>query len=82
MEHKGSSSVNQAKAFNEIIGIDGIIITKLDGTAKGGAILTIANELKMPIYYMGLGEQPQDLVEFDAKNYVNLILDEIYGKDD
>jgi fused signal recognition particle receptor len=79
---QGSSTVNQAKAFNEIIGIDGIIITKLDGTAKGGAILTIANELKMPIYYMGLGEQPQDLVEFDAKNYVNLILDEIYGKDD
>ena len=75
---QGSSTVAQAKAFDEMIGIDGIIITKLYGTAKGGAILTIADELKMPIYYIGTGETPDDLVRFRANDYVNMILDEIY----
>lgn len=75
---QGSSSINQAKVFNELIGIDGIIITKLDGTAKGGSILSIADELKMPIYFIGTGEQPEDLIEFRADTYVNTILDEIF----
>jgi len=75
---QGSSSINQAKVFNELIGIDGIIITKLDGTAKGGSILSIAYELKMPIYYIGTGEQPDDLITFKANDYVNTILDEIF----
>ncbi len=79
---QGSSAINQAKAFNDIVGVDGIIITKLDGTAKGGAILSIANELKMPIYYMGVGETPKDLVRFNVKDYINSILDEIFGKED
>ncbi len=77
---QGSSTINQAKAFNEMIGIDGIIITKLDGTAKGGAILSIADELKMPIYYIGVGEKPEDLINFNTKDYVNSILDEIFGE--
>ncbi|CAA6801606.1 MAG: Signal recognition particle receptor protein FtsY (=alpha subunit) (TC 3.A.5.1.1) [uncultured Sulfurovum sp.] len=75
---QGSSSINQAKVFNELIGIDGIIITKLDGTAKGGSVLSIAYELKMPIYFIGTGEQPNDLIEFKANAYVNTILDEIF----
>ena len=75
---QGSSSINQAKAFNEMIGIDGIIITKLDGTAKGGSVLSIADELKMPIFYIGTGEQPEDLIDFKANAYVNTILDEIF----
>jgi len=75
---QGSSSINQAKIFNELIGIDGIIITKLDGTAKGGSVLSIAHELKMPIYFIGTGEQPNDLIEFKANNYVNTILDSIF----
>jgi len=75
---QGSSTVNQAKAFDEMIGIDGIIITKLDGTAKGGAILSIADQLKMPIYYIGTGESPDDLIPFKANEYVNTILDEIF----
>jgi len=75
---QGSSTINQAKAFNEMIGIDGIIITKLDGTAKGGAILTIADELKMPIYYIGTGETPDDLIPFKANEYINTILDEMF----
>jgi fused signal recognition particle receptor len=75
---QGSSSINQAKAFNEMIGIDGIIITKLDGTAKGGSVLSIADELKMPIFYIGTGEQPKDLIRFKANDYINTILDEIF----
>jgi len=75
---QGSSSINQAKAFNEMIGIDGIIITKLDGTAKGGSVLSIADELKMPIFYIGTGEQPEDLINFKANEYINTILDEIF----
>jgi len=77
---QGSSAINQAKAFNDIIGVDGIIITKLDGTAKGGSILSIADELKMPIYYIGIGESPDDLIPFKANEYVNTILDEIFVK--
>jgi fused signal recognition particle receptor len=75
---QGSSSINQAKAFDEMIGIDGIIITKLDGTAKGGSVLSIADELQMPIFYIGTGEQPKDLIRFKANEYVNTILDEIF----
>jgi len=78
---QGSSTINQAKAFDEMIGIDGIIITKLDGTAKGGSILSIADELKMPIYYIGIGEKPEDLIEFDTKWYINSILNEIFGEE-
>jgi fused signal recognition particle receptor len=61
-----------------MIGIDGIIITKLDGTAKGGSLFTIASELQLPILYIGTGEQPSDLINFDAQKYVNTILNEIY----
>ena len=75
---QGTSSINQAKAFNEMIGIDGIIITKLDGTAKGGSVLSIADELKMPIFYIGTGEKPEDLIDFKANQYVNTILNEIF----
>ncbi len=78
---QGSSAINQAKAFNDMIGIDGIIITKLDGTAKGGAILSIADELKIPIYYIGTGEKPEDLMKFDTKWYLNSILNEIFGEE-
>jgi fused signal recognition particle receptor len=74
---QGSSSINQAKAFDEMIGIDGIIITKLDGTAKGGSLFTIVDQLKMPIFYIGTGEQPEDLIPFRADAYINTILDEI-----
>jgi fused signal recognition particle receptor len=77
---QGSSAINQAKSFDAIVGIDGIIITKLDGTAKGGAVLSIADELKMPIFYIGIGEQPENLIRFKANEYVNTILDEIFIK--
>ena len=76
---QGSSSINQAKAFDDMIGIDGIIITKLDGTAKGGSVLSIADELQMPIFYIGTGEKPEDLITFKANEYINTILDEIFA---
>jgi len=75
---QGSSSINQAKTFHAMIGIDGIIITKLDGTAKGGSVLSIADELKMPLWYIGTGEKPSDMIRFKANEYVNTILDEIF----
>lgn len=77
---QGSSSINQARTFNEMIGIDGIIITKLDGTAKGGSVFSIANELKLPIFYIGIGEKPDDLIAFKANEFVNTILDEVFLK--
>lgn len=77
---QGNSSINQAKSFNEMIGIDGIIITKLDGTAKGGSVFSIAHELKLPILYIGVGEKADDLIEFKANDFVNAILDEVFSK--
>jgi len=75
---QGTSAINQAAAFNEMIGIDGIIITKLDGTAKGGALFSIANELQLPIAYIGVGEKAEDLVEFSPKEFVSALLDKLY----
>ena len=78
---QGNSAIEQAKAFKEMIDIDGIIITKLDGTAKGGALFSIADELKLPIYYVGVGERAEDLIPFDPKAFVDTILDAIYIED-
>jgi len=78
---QGNSAIAQAKAFDEIITIDGIIITKLDGTAKGGALFSISNQLELPIFYVGIGEKENDLVEFNADDFVDSLLDEIYIKE-
>jgi len=75
---QGNSAIEQAKAFNEMIGIDGIIITKLDGTAKGGALFSIVNELKLPIFYVGVGESSDDLIEFNKDDFIESILKEIF----
>jgi fused signal recognition particle receptor len=79
---QGSSSINQAKAFHEMIGIDGIIITKLDGTAKGGSLFGIAKALEMPILYIGVGEGRDDLIPFDADAYIETILNAIFVSTD
>lgn len=78
---QGNSAIAQAKAFNELIGIDGIIVTKLDGTAKGGALFSISNQLELPIFYVGVGEKEDDLIEFDPDDFVDSLLDEIYLKE-
>ena len=75
---QGNAAIAQAKAFNEMIGIDGIIVTKLDGTAKGGALFSISNQLELPIFYIGIGEKQDDLVEFSPDQFVDSLLDEIY----
>jgi fused signal recognition particle receptor len=69
----GSNSIEQARAFNDSFPLTGLIITKLDGTSRGGALVGIYRELKLPIYFVGLGEQPDDLQPFSAKNYANAI---------
>ncbi|MCF6310348.1 MAG: signal recognition particle-docking protein FtsY [Sulfurimonas sp.] len=78
---QGNSAIAQAKAFNEMIGIDGIIITKLDGTAKGGSIFSIADALKLPILYVGTGEQPENLTPFDKYEFVDGLLDIIFEEE-
>lgn len=76
---QGNSAINQALAFHEMVELDGIIITKLDGTARGGAIFSIAKELKLPILYIGVGELPEDLIPFEADAFVTALLDGIYN---
>lgn len=75
---QGNTAIAQARAFNEMVGIDGIIVTKLDGTAKGGALFSISNQLELPIFYVGIGEKQDDLIEFSPDDFVDSLLDEIY----
>lgn len=75
---QGHSAINQAKLFNEIVNIDGIIITKLDGSSKGGSIFSIVKELKIPILYIGTGEKVDDIIPFNYKDYITNILDEVF----
>ena len=75
---QGNTAIAQARAFNEMVGINGIIVTKLDGTAKGGALFSISNQLELPIFYVGIGEKQDDLIEFSPDDFVDSLLDEIY----
>jgi len=70
----GQNGVRQAKLFGEAVGVDGIILTKLDGTAKGGIALAIANELGIPVKLIGIGEQLEDLRPFDADEFARALL--------
>ena len=76
---QGNTAIAQAKAFNEMINIDGIIVTKLDGTAKGGALFSISNQLELPIFYIGIGEKADDLIPFSPDEFVDGLLDGIYS---
>lgn len=69
----GQNAVQQAKLFNEAIGVSGIVLTKLDGTAKGGVIIAIADELNIPVKYIGIGESLSDLREFNAEEFVEAL---------
>lgn len=70
----GQNSVVQAKQFCEVLGVTGIIVTKLDGTAKGGAILSIAKDLSLPVRFIGVGEGTEDLVPFEPDQFLDAIL--------
>src|SRR6185503_14189997 len=72
----GQNGLVQAREFMSAAGVNGIVLTKLDGTAKGGIAVAIAYELKLPIRYVGVGEGIDDLVVFDAKEYVDGLFEE------
>jgi fused signal recognition particle receptor len=69
----GSNSIEQARVFHQSFGLTGLVVTKLDGTSRGGAIVGIWRQLKIPIYFIGLGEQPDDLQPFDIANYARAV---------
>ncbi len=70
----GQNALSQVDVFNEVVDIDGIILTKLDGTAKGGVVFAITNELEVPVVYVGVGEGIDDLEPFDPESFVDEIL--------
>lgn len=65
----GANSIEQARVFHQSFGLTGLVVTKLDGTSRGGALVGIFRQLKIPIYFIGLGEQPDDLQPFSIENY-------------
>jgi len=72
----GQNGVTQAKEFTAAAGVTGIVLTKLDGTAKGGIAVAIAHDLKLPIRYVGVGEGIDDLIPFSANEYVDALFQE------
>jgi fused signal recognition particle receptor len=74
----GQNALIQARTFNDAVKLDGIIMTKMDGSAKGGVVIPIIDELKVPIEYVGIGEKPEDLITFDVGDFVRML----YEKDD
>ena len=66
----GQNGISQAKSFKEITNITGIVLTKLDGTAKGGIVLAIKEEVNIPVKFIGLGEGVEDLSAFDIEDYI------------
>jgi fused signal recognition particle receptor len=69
----GSNSIEQARVFHKQFDLTGLVITKLDGTSRGGALVGIYREMRLPIYFVGLGEQPEDLQPFNVESYVNAL---------
>ena len=70
----GQNAISQTKAFKEIVNITGIVLTKLDGTAKGGVVIGISNENKIPVKFIGVGEQIDDMEEFNAEEFIKAII--------
>jgi fused signal recognition particle receptor len=73
----GQNALAQAKSFTEAVGVTGIAVTKLDGTAKGGVLFAIKEQLGLPIRYIGVGESIDDLRPFNAEDYVDAIFDSL-----
>ena len=71
----GQNALSQVESFNDVVGIDGIVLTKLDGTAKGGVVFAIAKEYGLPIKFVGVGEGLDDIIPFDAKEFVDSIIE-------
>lgn len=77
----GQNALSQASSFNQSIGVTGITLTKLDGTAKGGMIFSISEQLQLPIRYIGIGESVDDLREFNREEFVDALLSELDSRD-
>tara|TARA_A100001015_G_scaffold320999_1_gene449552 strand:+ start:2413 stop:3321 length:909 start_codon:yes stop_codon:yes gene_type:complete len=77
----GQNTYNQIEAFNNYVGLDGVIMTKLDGSAKGGSLIGITKKYKIPIYAIGIGENKEDLIDFNAKEFINVLLGKNLGDD-
>ena len=71
----GQNAIAQAAMFKKTLGYTGIVLTKLDGSAKGGVIVGISNELKIPIRFIGIGEKMEDLREFNAQEFVEALFE-------
>ena len=71
---QGQNALSQARVFHEALGVSGIVLTKLDGTAKGGIVIAIAAELGIPLRYVGVGEAIGDFGEFDVEDFVDALL--------
>jgi fused signal recognition particle receptor len=72
--HTGQNMLNQAESFMSAVGVTGLVLTKLDGTARGGAVVAVARKTGLPLRRLGLGERPQDFVNFDAQAFSNALL--------
>ena len=72
----GQNAIQQAKMFHEVTDVTGVILTKLDGTAKGGIVFAIARQLGLPIRYIGVGEQVEDLRPFEPETFVDALFDD------
>ena len=72
----GMNSLNQAREFNKAVPLTGLIVTKLDGTSKGGMVVAIQKELGLPIKFVGLGEQPENFQPFDARQFAEALFAE------
>jgi fused signal recognition particle receptor len=74
--NQGQNALAQAEQFNAALGVTGLVIAKLDGTAKGGIVVAIARRLKLPIRFVGLGETAEDFEVFNAETFVNALVGE------
>ncbi|WP_338965037.1 MULTISPECIES: signal recognition particle-docking protein FtsY [unclassified Spiroplasma] len=78
----GQNGISQAKNFSEVTNVTGIVLTKMDGTAKGGVVLEIKDQLNIPVKLIGLGEQPEDLQEFDIEQYIYNLTKDLFNHDE
>ena len=70
----GQNALAQARTFSQVVPIDGVLLAKLDGTAKGGMAVAIAKELRLPVLYLGVGEKADDLVDFRPREFATALL--------
>ena len=70
----GQNAHSQVEIFSDLINVDGLVLTKLDGSAKGGVLVALADKFSLPVYAIGVGEQSEDLQSFDAREFANSLL--------